>query len=278
MRGEETVLAALRRAVGDFHSDGLFLQAVTHSSWVQEHPGAGRDSNERLEFLGDAVVGLAMASYLYSRFPAAREGELSRLKAAVVGAGALAAAARRLGLGDLLFLGRGEAQSGGASKPALLADAFEAVCAALYLDGGWQRARDFVVEQLSGAVERALRRGTGDFKSALQEKVQEQGGTVSYRLVAQEGPDHARLFTVEVLVDGRVAGRGKGRSKKAAEQEAARMALHADSHPPPAEGDGELPPAGPGHGARRGGAGGSAAPGGGASGGEGEELPPGPAK
>lgn len=235
------MLAALRRAVGDFTSDGLFLQAVTHSSWVQEHPEEGRDSNERLEFLGDAVVGLAAASYLYARFPAAREGELSRLKAAVVGAGALAAAARRLGLGEMLFLGRGEAQSGGATKPALLADVFEAVCAALYLDGGWQRARDFVIEQLSGAVARALRRGTGDFKSALQERVQEEGGTVSYRLVAQEGPDHARLFTVEVLVDGQVVGRGKGRSKKAAEQEAARRALGAHGGRAPGEGE-ELPP------------------------------------
>jgi len=222
---EVLVLAHLRRVLGEFRSDGLFLQAVTHSSWVQEHAGAGRDSNERLEFLGDAVVGLAVASYLYSRFPGAREGELSRLKAAAVGEGALAQAARRLGLGGLLFLGRGEEQSGGASKPALLADVFEAVCAALYLDGGWQRARDFVVDQLAPAVERALKRGTGDFKSTLQERVQEQGGTVSYRVVAEEGPDHARVFTVEVLVDGRVAGRGRGRSKEAAEQEAARIAL-----------------------------------------------------
>lgn len=231
------MLAALRSAVGDFRSDGLFLQAVTHSSWVQEHPGAGRDSNERLEFLGDAVVGLAVASYVYSRFPAAREGELSRIKAVVVGEGALAAAARRLGLGGLLFLGRGEAMSGGAGKPALLADVFEALCAALYLDSGWERARDFVVRNLADAVDRALRKGTGDFKSALQEKVQEEGGTVSYRLVAQEGPDHARVFTVEVLVDGKVAGRGRGSSKKAAEQEAARAALRAweESHRGPAK-------------------------------------------
>jgi ribonuclease-3 len=222
---EAGVLAGLRRVLGDFRHDHLLLQAVTHSSWVQEHPEAGRDSNERLEFLGDAVVGLAVASYLYSRFPGAREGELSRLKAAVVGEGALAGAARRLGLGELLYLGRGEEQSGGASRPALLADVFEAVCAALYLDSGWQRARDFVIAQLAPAVERALRRGTGDYKSALQEVVQEHGGSVSYRVVAEEGPDHARVFTVEVLVDGRVAGRGRGRSKKAAEQEAARVAL-----------------------------------------------------
>ncbi|MDI6895126.1 MAG: ribonuclease III [Bacillota bacterium] len=231
---EAMVLAALRQALGDFRSDGLFLQAVTHSSWVQEHPGAGRDSNERLEFLGDAVVGLAMASYLYSRFPRAREGELSRFKAAVVGEGALAGAARRLGLGQLLYLGRGEEQSGGASRPALLADVFEAVCAALYLDSGWQRARDFVVGQLAPAVDRTLKRGTGDFKSVLQEVVQERGGSVTYRVVGQEGPDHARVFTVEVVVDGRVAGRGRGRSKKAAEQEAARIALE-ESGPGPAK-------------------------------------------
>ncbi|HHY95138.1 MAG TPA: ribonuclease III, partial [Firmicutes bacterium] len=117
----------------DDKGDDLLLEAVTHGSWVQEHPQVGRESNQRMEFLGDAVVGLAMVHYLYTRYPQLAEGPLSRVKAAVVGEGALAAAARRLGLGSLLFLGRGEELGGGREKSGLLADCFEAVCGALYL-------------------------------------------------------------------------------------------------------------------------------------------------
>lgn len=222
---EEEALAHLRRLGGGEGNDGLWLEAVTHGSWVQEHPQAGRRSNQRLEFLGDSVVGLAMAHYLFQGYPEASEGDLSRAKAAAVGEGALAAAARRLGLGEFLFLGKGEEQGGGREKPALLADAFEAVCGALFLAAGWEKASRFVARHLGPTADRALRRGTEDYKSRLQEVVQGRGGKVSYRLLREEGPDHAKVFTVAALVDERVVGHGRGRNKKAAEQEAARDAL-----------------------------------------------------
>lgn len=225
---EGAVLSRLKELLGDDVSDGLLLEAVTHSSWVQEHAAAGRQSNERLEFLGDAVVGLAIAAHLFGAHPGQAEGRLSRAKAAAVGEAALASAARRLGLGELLFLGRGEEESGGREKPAILADCFEAVCGAIFLGAGWERASRFVARELGAVADRAVRRGTGDHKSALQELVQARGGTVSYCVLKEEGPDHAKVFTVAVLVDDIPAGQGRGSSKKLAEQEAARQALAAE--------------------------------------------------
>jgi ribonuclease-3 len=180
---------------------------------------------ERLEFLGDAVLGMIAAAWLYRKNPDLPEGELSRRKSALVSAGALAGYARELGVGAHLLLGQGEERSGGRDKASLLADSLEAVIAAVYLDGGI-RAATKVVERFLRASSASLDTASADAKSDLQERIQARGrGAPVYRVSEESGPDHDKRFTVEVLIDGRVAGRGSGRSKKAAELDAARRVL-----------------------------------------------------
>jgi ribonuclease-3 len=196
---------------------------------VNEHRDGGWEDNERLEFLGDAVVDLLVSHRLMDRFPAAREGQLSKMRAAVVDEVGLAAMARALGLGELLRLGRGEELTGGREKASLLADAMEAVLAAVYLDGGVEAAQSvvdrFLEEAFRQATEGTLDR---DYKTQLQESCQARFRTAPrYRVVAETGPDHSKLFEVEVHVRGEPLGRGSGRSKKDAEQIAARAALEA---------------------------------------------------
>lgn len=204
----------------------LARQALTHRSWVNENPGAGIGDNERLEFLGDAVLDLAVSERLMARFPDAPEGTLSRLRAALVDEENLSSIARAIDLGSLLFLGKGEAASGGRSKSSLLADAFEAVMAAVYLQGGL-RAVFRVVDRLFG--ESFARAEAGevdrDYKTRLQEEAQRRLlGPPVYRVVEERGPDHEKTFVVEVKV-GDAVFRAEGRSKKAAEQLGAREAL-----------------------------------------------------
>ena len=194
------------------------------------HRSAANERNlpanyERLEFLGDAVLGVLAAEWLYRTHPDLPEGELSRLKSALVSAGALAHYARELGLGAHLVLGQGEEKSGGRDKPSLLADSLEAVIAAVYLDGGLRAARK-VVERFLRSSTRQLDLTASDAKSALQERTQAGGReTPIYRVAEETGPDHDKRFTVEVVIGGEVAARGHGRSKKAAELDAARRAL-----------------------------------------------------
>ncbi len=201
----------------------LLETALTHRSHANE---AGRDQNyERLEFLGDAVLGLVTAEWLFRNRPAEAEGELSRLKAAAVSAPALARHAEQIGLGAWLRLGVGEERSGGRGKTSLLADSLEALFGALFLDGGLDAARRAIEDYLAaGGVEEESRRP--DAKTALQELVQGRGWELPvYEVVAAIGPDHAKSFTVEVRVRAEVAGCGEGRSKKEAQQQAAADAL-----------------------------------------------------
>jgi len=209
-----------------FKDPALLERALTHSSLT--HETAGREDYERLEFLGDALLGFVVADRLVRADPEANEGDLTRRKQTVVSTEPLAEAARRLGLGEALRLGRGEEGTGGRAKTSLLADAFEAVVAAVYLDGGLRSARSFVNRHLRDRLV-AARHGSAppeDHKTRLQELVQARWRlTPSYRIVGTAGPDHARSFEVEVVVGDRVLGAGTGASRKQAEQEAARSAL-----------------------------------------------------
>ena len=203
------------------------LAALTHKSWVNEHRGDGAEDNERLEFLGDAVIDLVVSEYLMSRFPLAREGDLSKLRAAVVDEAGLASMGRTLRLGELLRLGRGEEMTGGREKVSLLADAMEAVIAAVFLDRGLAGAHALVARFLGDAYAQA-EAGTldRDWKTQLQELGQARHrSSPRYRVVAEVGPDHSKVFEIEVELRGSVLGRGTGRSKKDAEQAAARLAL-----------------------------------------------------
>jgi ribonuclease-3 len=223
-----TGVAELERHLGHTFRDRALLEAAwVHRSAANERKLAG--NYERLEFLGDAVLGLIAAAWLYREHSDLPEGELSRRKATLVSAGALARYARELGLGAHLVLGQGEERSGGRDKASLLADSLEAVIAAVYLDGG-MRAAKRVVERFLRASSASVDVAASDAKSDLQERIQ-AGGRSSpvYRVSEESGPDHAKRFTVEVLIDGEVAGRGTGRSKKAAELDAARKALDAPS-------------------------------------------------
>ena len=220
---------ALQRAIGyRFRDIGLLEHAMTHTSRANEDVSGGVLDNESLEFLGDAVLGFVVADQLFRQFPAFDEGQKSKTKAALVSTAALARQAERLGLGDHLLLGRGEEKTGGRRKQALLADGYEALIAAIYLDGGVEQVRAFILRAFGELIEDIRRHGlTGeDHKSSLQEYLQAHDrGLPEYRLAGTIGPDHRKLFEVEVIVAGeRIAG-ASGPSKKEAEQEAARMAL-----------------------------------------------------
>ena len=198
---------------------------MVHRSWCAEFPG--RESNERLEFLGDAVLGLVVTDHLFRTYPELFEGQLAQVRAAVVNADALATAAERLRLGEVLFLGRGEDASGGREKPSILSDAMEAVIGAVYLDGGWAPAAELVMRLLGEAVvEAAAGPGGHDFKTRLQELAAHEFDDLPRYEVVGEGPDHAKQFSATVFVRGESCGSGQGRSKKQAEQGAARAAWH----------------------------------------------------
>ncbi|MGC9318276.1 MAG: ribonuclease III [Armatimonadota bacterium] len=224
----EERFADLKQRLGlDYVPDELLEMAFRHSSYVREQGLDELASNQRLEYLGDAVLDLVFASYLYSMHPELPEGDLTRMKAALVRRSALATVARELGLGEYLLLGRGEEITGGRNKASLLSDLVEALIGAIFLSGGFVAARDFVLEHFDTLLEDVHRRESlRDHKSALQEVLQACGQTPpSYRVVRTEGPPHDRWFMVEAIHNGDVIGVGEGRSKRAAEQEAAREAL-----------------------------------------------------
>lgn len=209
-----------------FRDRTLFECALTHRSFSNEQTQSP-PYNERLEFLGDAVLDLAVGEALFQEHPDMVEGELTRLRADLVNEQNLAAVARLLGLGEWLRLGRGEERSGGRDKPSLLANALEALLGAVFCDGGWEAARPLCRRLLEVTLPVHLDGGPfRDYKTRLQETLQESlGRPPVYELTGSSGPDHARLFTAEVCLDGRVLGSGTGRTKKAAEQEAAARAL-----------------------------------------------------
>lgn len=230
--------AALEERLGHkFSNRELLERALTHSSATPELRGANADAaadssqvsdNERLEFLGDAVLELLASEYLLTAFPEWKEGQLSKSRARIVNAGSLEAAARRLRIGEHLRLGRGEEKTGGREKQTLLADAFEAVVAAVYLDAGLGAARELLQRVLfeQALEERGERIAESDRKSALQEFLQGRGQPpAEYRLAGESGPDHQKVFLIEVWVNGECLARGEGSTKKEAEQQAARSAL-----------------------------------------------------
>jgi ribonuclease-3 len=222
-------LAALQEGMGvPFNDLSLVEQALVHGSYVNENPGVAVTSNERLELLGDAVLGLVVAEKLYQAFPHLTEGEMTKLRSAVVRRDTLARVARAVNLGDYLYLGKGEEANGGRHKPTNLAGALEAVVAAVFLDRGIAVARDFILRLLDKELYRAVSHGPerADYKSQLQELIQaRQQLTPTYELVTAVGPDHDKTFTVQVRVGDTVLGRGSGKSRKLAEIEAARSAL-----------------------------------------------------
>ena len=206
-----------------FHDRQLILTALTHSSYANEHHCR---SNERLEFLGDSVLGMVVADWLYLNYPDLSEGRMTRLRSELVCEQSLWNVARTLGFGENLRLGKGEDLSGGRERHSILADCVEAVIAALYLDGGFETARGFILEHiLSGLTSQPFERGS-DYKTELQELIQQKPGRIlQYSMVGESGPDHCKQFTFEALLDDTPIGTGTGRTKKEAEQKAARSAL-----------------------------------------------------
>ncbi len=218
----------LERALDiSFHDKSLLERALVHRSYLNENPEFRTPHNERLEFLGDAILDFLVGEFLYHRCPEMREGKLTSLRAALVRTEMLASLARQLKLGHYLYLGRGEESSGGRTRDALLCDAFEALIGAIYLDQGLEKTRQFVHQLIRPEARRIFRqRLDRDPKSALQEYSQAEFGiTPAYEIANESGPDHAKEFTVVVLINGTIRGQGTGRSKQAAEQVAAEAAL-----------------------------------------------------
>jgi ribonuclease-3 len=210
-----------------FRDKQLLSAALYHSSYANEHRGSGIQSNERLEFLGDSVLGMVTADYLYHKHPGLPEGDLTRIRAALVCEESLHEVAQSLELGNYLKLGRGEESGGGRRRPSILADATESVFAAVYLDGGLEEARALIHRVLlQREREEVVEERRRDFKTELQELVQRRSDQVlRYEMVGSSGPDHAKVFEARVTINGQTAGVGTGRSKKEAEQSAARNAL-----------------------------------------------------
>ncbi len=219
-------MKTLEEKIGYTFRDRTLLEnALTHSSYANEHRDKGMPSNERLEFLGDSILGLVVADHLYRNQPDLPEGDLTRIRAALVCEGSLVEVAKSLDLGSYLKLGRGEESGGGRKRPSIQADAVEAMLAAVYLDGGIGQARKLIHNLILNQEREKIANGR-DFKTALQELVQRESGQVlSYRLVGESGPDHAKCFSMEVLLNGQPIGAGEGRSKKEAEQAAAKAAV-----------------------------------------------------
>jgi ribonuclease-3 len=221
-------LAALQQILGiSFNDLSLLEQALIHDSYINENPGFAPVSNERLEFLGDAILGLVVAEKLYQDFPHLSEGEMTKLRSALVRRDNLAHIARTISLGNYLYMGKGEAASGGQHKSANLAGALEAVIAAIFLDQGSAITRNFILRLLSKELQKIASQGVKtDYKSQLQELIQSrQQQTPAYYLIEAVGPAHDKRFTTEVRIGNTVLGRGSGKSKKTAETEAARSAL-----------------------------------------------------
>jgi ribonuclease-3 len=208
-----------------FEDKNLLTQAMTHSSYANENRFKKYESNERLEFLGDAVLELVISEYLFLNSPKLAEGELTKTRAGLVCEKALSHCARGMDLGSYLFLGKGEESTGGRNRDSIISDSLEALIGAIYLDGGWSKAKEFVEGKVMKDLEN--KKLFHDSKTFLQEMTQSSTeGRISYQLVKEEGPDHEKVFTVQVLQGDKVLGSGKGKTKKSAEQEAAYIAIN----------------------------------------------------
>jgi ribonuclease III len=217
----------LQQKIGIFFTnEKLLIQAFTHSSYVNEHRRRPQEDNERLEFLGDAVLELTVSQYLFKKFPHMSEGELTKLRAAIVCEPSLVKFANALSFGELVLLGKGEELTGGRTRPALLADVFEAFIGALYLDQGMDAVVQFLGQTIFPKIDEGAFSHVMDFKSQLQELVQRDGiGVLEYTILEEKGPAHNKEFVSRVSLNGKELGIGVGKSKKEAEQHAAQMAL-----------------------------------------------------
>lgn len=208
-----------------FKNQALFTQALTHRSWVNEHKGE-RTSNERLEFLGDAILEFVITEHIFDQFPNEQEGYLTSLRANLVNTQNLAALALKLGVGSELYLSRGEEEGGGRENTSLLADTVEAIIGALYLDQGLELVKEFVKSNLVTEIPDKVKSPLKDPKSRLQEYIQSKGGLApNYKVIEESGPDHEKRFIIDVIVSGESWGKGEGKSKNQAEQAAAEKAL-----------------------------------------------------
>ncbi|NEY70266.1 ribonuclease III [Bacillus mesophilus] len=210
----------------EFQNEKLLYQAFTHSSYVNEHRRRPFEDNERLEFLGDAVLELTISKYLFETYPTMSEGELTKLRASIVCEPSLVRFANDLNFGELILLGKGEELTGGRARPALLADVFEAFIGALYLDQGINQVWNFLEKVIFPKIKKGAFSHVMDFKSQLQELIQRDGsGIIEYKVLQEKGPAHNRVFESRVYLNGETLGTGVGKSKKEAEQQAAQMAL-----------------------------------------------------
>ncbi|WP_066639353.1 ribonuclease III [Desulfolucanica intricata] len=228
MKKTQNYLTQLKQQIGvNWNDKNLLYQALTHSSYVYESGSAGLSNNQRLEFLGDAVLELLMSEHLYRSYPDYTEGELTKLRAAIVCEPSLAKVARRLGLGACLRMGKGEERSGGRERSSILADSFEALLGAVYLDQGLEKSRAFALDFLSPIIKDVIEgKVDQDYKTELQEMLQKKSPEpINYVILKEEGPDHQKVFTAGVVYYGKIIGKGTGRSKKEAEQQAAKIAL-----------------------------------------------------
>jgi len=210
-----------------FNHQEILLEAMTHSSFANEWRHKGVTDNERLEFLGDSVLSLIVSHYIFNKFTQLPEGELTKVRANVVCESSLALKARRIDVGNHLLLGRGEEASGGKNRDSILADSLESLIAAIYLDGGYSKARDFVIDNFMYLIDLAVSGDLmSDYKTKLQEILQSNTqNTIDYVVIREEGPDHNKTFFVQVRTENRVMGSGEGKNKKEAEQNAAKWAI-----------------------------------------------------
>jgi len=211
----------------DFKDIELLNKALTHSSYINEKKKSYKDNNERLEFLGDAILDAVISEYLYNKLITCEEGELTRMRASIVCESSLAECGAKLHLGEFFLLGKGEENTGGRNRNSLLADTLEALFGSVYLDGGWDAARKFILETLRDTIDDAVHgKLYSDYKTRLQEIIQGQSDLViQYETVKEEGPDHNKTFYVHVTIGNEIKGSGCGRNKKEAEQNAAKAAL-----------------------------------------------------
>lgn len=209
-----------------FKNRKILQTALTHSSYANEKRGKDIECNERLEFLGDSILGMIVAEYLYLNYPELPEGKMTRMRAELVCEESLHSVAQELGIGQYLYLGHGEEQNGGRGRTSILADAVEAIFASVYLDGGREQAEKIISRFILSKLEKGIAETIRDYKTALQELVQQSGSaTLCYELIGESGPDHNKLFTMQVSINGKASGKGTGKSKKEAERAAARCAL-----------------------------------------------------
>jgi ribonuclease-3 len=223
-------LGKLEKILGTtFINQAYLLSAITHRSYLNEHKDAGQEHNERLEFLGDAVLELVVTDYLFRKYPEKPEGELTAVRAALVNTISLAESSQKLGLNEFMLMSKGEAKDTGRARQYILANAFEACIGAIYLDQGYEAAERFIADQLFLKTDRIVeKRLWQDAKSRFQELAQEKVSvTPSYELIAQEGPDHDRVFTIGVYLKSQKIAEGQGRSKQEGEQDAALQAIEA---------------------------------------------------